>query len=105
MKVEEVNGIHQVDHDTATLARQASFGGDFAELSYQAARTAHWDKVARWMDSHRGLGGAYQRRLAEIYGFFVPTGSRVLEIGCARGDLLAALRPSYGLGIDFSSEM
>jgi len=105
MKVEEVNGIHQVDHDTATLARQASFGGDFAELSYQAARTAHWDKVARWMDSHRGLGGAYQRRLAEIYGFFVPTGSRGLEIGCARGDLLAALRPSYGLGIDFSSEM
>ena len=36
--------------------------------------------------------------------FVVPSGQRVLEIGCGRGDLLAALKPSYGLGVDFSSE-
>ena len=32
-------------------------------------------------------------------------GLRVLEIGCARGDLLAALEPGEGFGIDFSPEM
>jgi ubiquinone/menaquinone biosynthesis C-methylase UbiE len=37
--------------------------------------------------------------------FIVPPRQRGVEIGCGRGDLLAALRPSYGLGVDFSSEM
>jgi SAM-dependent methyltransferase len=35
--------------------------------------------------------------------FLVPPGKRVLELGCGRGDLLAALKPSYGVGIDFSA--
>src|SRR5207249_3263505 len=29
----------------------------------------------------------------------------VLELGCARGDLLAALKPTMGVGVDFSEEM
>ena len=37
--------------------------------------------------------------------FLVPEGQRVLEIGCGIGQLLAALSPSYGLGIDISPEM
>jgi SAM-dependent methyltransferase len=32
--------------------------------------------------------------------FIIPPGVRVLELGCATGRLLAATRPSYGLGID-----
>jgi ubiquinone/menaquinone biosynthesis C-methylase UbiE len=28
-----------------------------------------------------------------------------LELGCARGDLLATLKPSFGIGVDFSEEM
>jgi hypothetical protein len=30
--------------------------------------------------------------------------SRVLHIGCDRGDLLAAVRPAYGIGIDSNPE-
>src|SRR5438552_2599050 len=37
--------------------------------------------------------------------FLIPPGKRVLEVGCGRGDLLAALKPSYGVGVDFSAEM
>ena len=43
--------------------------------------------------------------MREIYGLIVSPGQRVLEIGCGRGDLLAALKPSVGVGVDFSGEM
>jgi SAM-dependent methyltransferase len=33
----------------------------------------------------------------------IPPGQRVLEIGCGGGQLLAALAPSYGVGVDLSS--
>jgi SAM-dependent methyltransferase len=35
----------------------------------------------------------------------VSPNQRVLEIGCANGNLLAALQPSRGVGVDFSGEM
>ena len=37
--------------------------------------------------------------------FLVPEGSRVLDLGCGIGDLLAALKPSIGVGVDFSPAM
>jgi len=72
---------------------------------YAQARIAHWDGVARKLGRWQGLGGYYHRRLARIYQFAVPPGQKVLELGCATGDLLAALRPSTGVGVDFSPEM
>jgi len=72
---------------------------------YQNVRRAHWDEVARKKDNWASLGGYYHRRLAQIYQFLVAPGQRVLEIGCGTGDLLAALNPTIGVGIDFSNEM
>lgn len=37
--------------------------------------------------------------------FLIPEGARVLEVGCGIGDTLAALKPSYGVGVDFSPAM
>ncbi len=37
--------------------------------------------------------------------FLVRPGQRVLELGCGTGDLLNALEPAYGLGVDLSSNM
>jgi SAM-dependent methyltransferase len=34
--------------------------------------------------------------------FLIPEGSRVLELGCCTGELLAALKPSFGVGVDLS---
>ena len=76
-----------------------------AEIRYRVARTAYWDAVARQLDHWTGWGGAYHRRLTEVYRFLVPPRQRVLEVGCGRGDLLAALRPSVGVGVDFSAAM
>jgi ubiquinone/menaquinone biosynthesis C-methylase UbiE len=72
---------------------------------YHQERRAHWDMIARRLDQWHGWGGYYHRRLAQIYQFLVPPGQRVLEIGCGQGDLLAALKPSPGVGVDFSAEM
>src|SRR5215471_14152627 len=37
--------------------------------------------------------------------FLIREGARVLELGCGTGDLLAALKPSFGVGVDFSAAM
>src|SRR5439155_9016398 len=46
-----------------------------------------------------------QRLLRRYYAFWVPPGLRVLEVGCSLGDLLAAVKPARGVGIDFSPAM
>lgn len=53
-------------------------------------------------ERQRRAGRFYRSRVAELVRSIVPEGARVLEIGCGEGDLLAALRPSLGVGIDFS---
>lgn len=78
---------------------------DQAGKTYQRTHSAHWDSIARKRDTWRGMGGWYHRRLEEIFRFHVSPNQRVLEIGCGTGGLLAALKPAYGVGIDFSAEM
>ena len=51
----------------------------------------------------RGLNAAYREADLEFMRFLIPPGKRVLELGCGRGDLLAALEPSYGVGVDFGA--
>jgi len=78
---------------------------DPAEDQYRRERIAHWDGVASRWGRRAGLAGAYHRRLERIYRYLVPPGLKVLELGCGTGDLLAALQPAVGVGIDFSGEM
>jgi SAM-dependent methyltransferase len=72
---------------------------------YRSVRIDHWDKVARRAGAGVVCSGYYHKRLNTVFQNIVPPGQRVLEIGCARGHLLAALHPSYGVGIDFSGAM
>ena len=78
---------------------------DQSRLNYQRTRKKYWDTFARKKDHWHGWGKPYHRRLEEIYGFLMTSESKVLEIGCGEGDLLASLRPSVGVGVDFSEEM
>jgi SAM-dependent methyltransferase len=77
---------------------------DTGHSQYQQARLRHWDEVARKLETWTGWGGYYHQRLAQIYQSLVAPGQSVLELGCARGDLLATLTAS-GVGVDFSEAM
>jgi len=55
----------------------------------------------KWLSRNR----YYHRLLERYFSFIVPPGKKILEIGCGPGDLLAAVRPSYGVGIDWSAAM
>jgi ubiquinone/menaquinone biosynthesis C-methylase UbiE len=70
-------------------------------IAYQLERTAYWDRVhtqtrQKWSDY-------YRKKLEAAYAQVISPGARVLELGCGQGDLLAALQPSLGVGIDASS--
>lgn len=47
----------------------------------------------------------YYRWISDLLRFFIPPGRTVLEVGSGLGDLLAAVRPSVGVGIDLSPAM
>ncbi len=66
-------------------------------MRYRAERIQYWNAYAR-----KPASAYYHRRLAEVYRFLVRSRSRVLELGCGTGDLLNALEPTYGVGVDFS---
>jgi len=78
---------------------------DDLSKSHRQRRIAHWDTIACDMDTLHSWSGYYHKRLTEIYQFLVPPDQRVIGLGCGRGDMLAALRPSVGVGVDFSIEM
>jgi len=72
---------------------------------YTQKRIFHWDEIARSRPAETFFSREYHRRLREIYRHLISPGLSVLEIGCGRGDLLAAVAPARGVGVDFSGEM
>jgi SAM-dependent methyltransferase len=56
------------------------------------------DEIESW----RKYNAAYHEDDRNFMRFLIPRGKRVLELGCGRGDLLARLEPSHGVGVDFS---
>ena len=65
----------------------------------------YFNLLAKKRDKWRRRNRFYHRTLEKYYAFTIPEGSRVLEIGSGTGELLNAVKPSYGVGIDFSEDM
>lgn len=64
-----------------------------------------FDRFAKDEPRWRRRNRTYYRLLEQIHRFQIPPGARVLEIGSGSGDLLAALRPAHGVGVDVSPGM
>jgi SAM-dependent methyltransferase len=65
----------------------------------------YFDSLAAERDRWIGRNRYYHDELARIFSFFIPAGRSVLEVGSGSGQLLNALKPARGLGIDISPNM
>lgn len=63
----------------------------------------HFECVAPKRDKWKRKNRFYQRTIERQYAFIIPEGSTVLELGCCTGDLLNAVKPGKGIGVDFSA--
>src|ERR1700732_420231 len=64
----------------------------------------HFETAGDELDRPGKYNAAYREDDRNFMGFLIPPGKRVLELGCGRGQLLAALAPAYGVGVDFSAK-
>jgi SAM-dependent methyltransferase len=65
----------------------------------------YFDTFAGVRDSWRRRNAGYHLELIRYYRYHVQTQGTILEMGCGTGDLLAALEPACGVGVDMSPAM
>ncbi len=75
------------------------------ERQHTSERIRYWEQYLSQLSRWERTRGYYRRRLRELYRALIPRGVRVLELGSGTGDLLAAVEPSRGLGIDVCPAM
>jgi SAM-dependent methyltransferase len=66
---------------------------------------SYFDKLASTREKWKKRNRFYHKTLEKHFAFIIPEGATVLELGCGTGDLLNAVKPSLGVGIDFSENM
>ena len=64
-----------------------------------------FEGVAHERDKWKSKNKYYWKDLENFSRFVVPEGASILEIGCGTGDMLASLKGSRKVGIDFSKNM
>jgi SAM-dependent methyltransferase len=92
---DQCNNSHPMDADRSTNQEPAASVTETVRRFYDD----HHEGIER----HRRARHYYYAGLRRMLAVRVPPGLRVLDIGCGTGDLLAALRPAVGVGIDLSA--
>ncbi|MHB8623810.1 MAG: glycosyltransferase [Sulfuricaulis sp.] len=65
----------------------------------------HFDALSANIDRMRRRNHHYHREQVNYFRCLAAENMRVLELGCGSGDLLNALKPSHGIGVDISPGM
>jgi ubiquinone/menaquinone biosynthesis C-methylase UbiE len=65
----------------------------------------YFDSIADTRLKWRKRNRYYNVLLEKYFKFIIPSGSKVLEIGCGTGNLLNSVQPKTGVGIDYSEKM
>lgn len=65
----------------------------------------YFDSLASERDRWRQKNRFYHEEIERYLHYLIPSGSSIIEIGCATGETLASLNPRRGVGIDISSGM
>ena len=89
---------------TPARTKSETWGPAALEAS-RSARQQFQDRVAagreQWIQANR----YFYDRLKRLLRFIVEPGARVLEVRCQTGHLLAAVEPSYGVGVEISQKL
>lgn len=89
-----------------TAHRKAALAGNHPVSSSHTTRiAAHFDQLAAEVPRWRERNSFYHADVIRYMQYLCGSGRRVLELGSGTGDLLAALQPSQGVGIDISAAM
>lgn len=62
----------------------------------------YFEAIAPKRDKWKRRNRNYHRYLEKYYASVIPEEAVVLELGCSTGDLLNAVKPAKGIGVDFS---
>ena len=86
------------------LATESDAATDFdrREDERRAQRIAAYDRIAEWRAERVAEHHYYSEELRGLVSTLVLPGSRILEVGCGLGDLLAVLDGPVRVGIDLS---
>jgi len=71
----------------------------------KARRRQAYDRIAPMRDRWIARNRTYHDALRRLLRAQIPAGCSVLQVGCGTGELLAAVSPSYGVGLDLSLDM
>ena len=63
------------------------------------------DRIAVKREKYLKRNKYYYKDIIKYLKYNIPDNSKILEIGCGLGNVLNALNPSYGVGIDISGKM
>ncbi len=66
---------------------------------------AHFDRIAPLYPAFKARNRYYHAFLKRWVRAMVPPGRKVLDVGCGRGEILSAVEPSVGVGIDVAPAM
>src|SRR5271154_1580499 len=79
--------------------------GPAALSELREAKRQHQNAVADSRESWIQSNDYYYDGLKSLLSFIVEPGKRVLDVRCETGHLLAALQPSYGVGVEIGEKM
>lgn len=93
----------QSDHSSKNPSGTHRYHPDFKAPMAISMRKEFYEQIAhlRPKYTHR----FYNKLVQKYFKLIIPEGARVLEIGAGVGDLLNAVNPSVGVGIDFAPTM
>lgn len=74
-------------------------------MSRKTSVEKHFDEIASKYDFYTKKRSLHYSTLKKLLGSLIPHGKKVFEVGCGTGDLLSAVGPKTGYGMDISGGM
>jgi SAM-dependent methyltransferase len=87
------------------VGRGVTSGSTHGRATSAESLRDYFNSIAPEWDAWRSRNRFYHERVKELVTGAVVPGRRVLEIGCGTGDVLAATRPSAGVGLNVADRL